>query len=91
MNSIDIVGQRIFAGFLAGGVNGQETIRVYDTETGSRLGNLWPGPEIGSNANWFDLAYGIRAFQRSNGEYVVFAEDVVHGKTIIYRGSMMPS
>ena len=35
INAFDIAGQRIFAGFLAGGANDQETIRVYDTETGS--------------------------------------------------------
>lgn len=90
INSVDIVGQRVFAGFLAGGVQGQETIRVYDTETGSHLGPLRPGPEIGHNANWIDMAYGVRAFQRSDGEYLVFVEDVFYGKTILYRGSMMP-
>jgi hypothetical protein len=91
INAFDVVGQRIFAGFLAGGANDQETVRVYDSKTGSQLGNLRPGPEIGGKANWIDMAYGIRAFQRSNGEYVVFVEDVVQGKTIIYRGAMTSS
>jgi hypothetical protein len=69
-------------------VNNQETVRVYDTETGSQLGNLQPGPEIGNQANWIDMAYGVRAFQRGNGEYIVFVQDVARGKTIIYRGPM---
>jgi sugar lactone lactonase YvrE len=90
INAIDVAGKRIFAGFLAGGAQDQETIRVYDTETGFQLGSLRPGPEIGGRANWIDMAYGLRAFQRSNGEYVVFAEDVYYGKTIIYRGPMTP-
>ena len=91
INSFDIAGERIFAGYLAGGSDNQETIRVYDTVTGTDLGHLQPGPEIGNKANWIDMAYGVRAFQRSNGEYVVFAEDVALGKVIIYRGSMKPS
>lgn len=90
IHSWDVAGQRIFAGFLAGGANGDETVRVYATETGAHLGNLWPGPEIGNNANWIDMAYGVRAFQRSDGEYVVFVEDVIYGKTIVYRGEMTP-
>jgi hypothetical protein len=91
INAIDVVGERVFAGFLAGGANDQETIRVYDTETGLPVGSLRPGPEIGGMANWIDMAYGIRAFRRSNGEYVVLVEDVYYGKTIIYRGAMTPS
>jgi hypothetical protein len=88
INAFDVAGQRIFAGFLAGGANDQETVRVYDTESGSQLGNLRPGPAIGGKANWIDMAYGVRAFRRQNGEYLVFVQDVFLGKTIIYRGAM---
>ncbi|MBW3622511.1 MAG: hypothetical protein KY468_03770 [Armatimonadetes bacterium] len=90
INALDIAGQRIFAGFLGGVTGEKEYVLVYDTETGQKLGSLLPGPEIGGNANWVDMAYGVRAFQRANGEYVVSVEDVVLGKTILYRGTMMP-
>jgi hypothetical protein len=34
---------------------------------------------------WVDIAYGIDAMRRSNGEYVVFVEDDYMGKVIMYR------
>jgi hypothetical protein len=47
-----------------------------------------PSEVVGRNSNWIDRAFGARATRRSNGEYVVFVEDVVLHKTLIYRGML---
>jgi hypothetical protein len=51
------------------------------------VGVLQPGPEIGGPAGsgWVDLPYGLRATQRSNGEYVIFVEEDYRGKNVMYR------
>jgi hypothetical protein len=81
-----VAGQRIFAGII--GSNIKEQMYVYDTETGALLGQMTPNPDFG-RIGWIDMSHGISAVQRSNGEYVVFVEEVTFGKNLVYRGSMM--
>ena len=81
-----MAGHRIFAGII--GSNIKEQMYVYDTETGALLGQMTPNPDFG-RIGWIDMSHGISAFQRSNGEYVVFVEEVTFGKNLVYRGSMM--
>ncbi|NDJ20349.1 hypothetical protein GS682_01535 [Nostoc sp. B(2019)] len=60
-------------------------VYVYNAATGTQVQQLKPGPEVGSESGWIDIPYGIRAFQRSNGEYLVFVEEDWKGKVIVYR------
>ena len=63
-------------------------VYVYKVATGELVQKLKPGPEVGSESGWVDISYGIRAFRRSNGEYLVFVEEDAKGKVIMYRLSM---
>ena len=95
INAWDVVGERIFVGHLNGYIKlgvpqppAYETIAVHRTSDGVRLGALFPGAAVGQNANWIDMSYGVRAFQRASGDYMVFAQDVTANKTIVYHGAM---
>ncbi|HVV50607.1 MAG TPA: hypothetical protein VHO06_13155 [Polyangia bacterium] len=89
VKAVDVAGSRVFAGML--GSNAAEDVYVYDATDGNYLGQLTPGPQIGSQMGAIDMDFGLRAYQRqSTGEYVVTVEDVVYGKAIVYRGTMNP-
>ncbi|MBD2533944.1 hypothetical protein H6G97_32125 [Nostoc flagelliforme FACHB-838] len=60
-------------------------VYVYNAATGAQVHKLKPGPEVGGESGWIDIPYGIRAFRRSNGEYLVFVEENWKGKVIMYR------
>lgn len=59
----------------------QAKILVYDVKTTKLVDTLAPGMNVG----WVDVPYGISAFRRSNGEYVVFCEDVLNARITMYR------
>jgi hypothetical protein len=63
-------------------------VYVYKAATGKFVLKFGPGPEVGGESGWVDIPHGIRAFRRANGEYLVFAEENMNGKVIIYRFSM---
>jgi hypothetical protein len=58
-------------------------IYVYALSDGKFVGRIDPVGPIG----WIDIPYGVRAFKRSNGEYVVLAEEDSKGKILVYRFS----
>jgi hypothetical protein len=60
-------------------------VYVYQATTGKKIKILKPGSEVGGESGWIDIPYGIRAFHRSNGEYLVFVEENWRGKVIMYR------
>ncbi len=60
-------------------------VYVYDAKTGTSAKKLKPGPEVAGESGWIDIPHGIRAFRRSNGEYLVFVEEDAKGKVIVYR------
>jgi len=60
-------------------------VYVYKAATGVQVQKFKPGPEVAGQSGWIDIPYGIRAFRRSNGEYLVFAEEDEKGKVIMYR------
>jgi len=43
------------------------------------------GPEVGSKSGRIDVPWGLRAFKRANGEYLVFVEEDLRAKVIMYR------
>ena len=58
-------------------------IHVYDLGSGAEVGTMC-ATGLGS-LGWVDIPYGIRAYQRSNGEYLVLAEEDGNGKVLMYR------
>ncbi len=61
-------------------------VLVYDTGTTAKVTTLWPGPEIGGDQYWTDLPQGLRAFKRSNGEYLVTRTNSSNqARTLVYR------
>ncbi len=60
-------------------------VHVYDANTGAKLGEMSPGPEVANESGWVDFPDAIRATRRKNGEYLVFVEEDAKGKVIVYR------
>ena len=60
-------------------------IQVYRASDGGYAGSLHAGPEVGSIEGAMDIPYGVRAFKRAGGEYLVFSEDDYHAKVLMYR------
>lgn len=80
IKAMDVAGDRVFA------VDSRTAqVYVYDAGTGASITTLIPGPEVQGQSGWVDIPYGIRAYQRANGEYLVFVEEDAKGKVIMYR------
>jgi hypothetical protein len=80
IKAMDVAGDRVFA------VDSRKAeVYVYDTGTGAFVTKLTPGTEVAGESGWVDIPYGLRAFQRSNGEYLVFVEEDAKAKVIVYR------
>ena len=62
-----------------------ERVFVYDIRTGVLQGTLQPDTTVGSSSGWVDTPYGIRAALRPNGEYLIFVEEDLDAKVILYR------
>ncbi len=60
-------------------------VYVYNSSTGTLFQKLKPGSEVGSESGWVDIPYGVRAFRRANGQYLVFVEEDWKGKVIMYQ------
>lgn len=76
-----VAGDYLFAG------EGREpcAIYVYNAKTGAPVGKLQPDAAVGSNSGWLDFPYAVRAYRRTNGEYLVFVEEDLDAKVILYR------
>jgi hypothetical protein len=59
-------------------------VHVHNATTGELLKKFKPGPEVASESGWVDIPYGIRAFRRKNGEYLLFVEEVTKAKVVLY-------
>ena len=81
IKSFAVAGDYLFAG------EGREpcAIYVYNAKTGASVGKLQPDATVGSNSGWLDFPYAVRAFRRNNGEYLVFVEEDLDAKVILYR------
>lgn len=60
-------------------------VHVFDRNTGRKLGEITPGPEVSRESGWVDFPDAIRAYRRRNGEYLIFVEEDWKAKTIVYR------
>jgi hypothetical protein len=80
LKTMDVAGDKIFAATVK-----TAEVYVYDAATGAFVTKLAPGTEVASETGWVDTPYGLRAYRRSNGEYLVFVEEVWKAKVIMYR------
>jgi hypothetical protein len=78
--AISVAGDYVFVGYQA-----TCEIRVYHLRSGAYMGYLKAGPEVNSVNGWIDIAYGISAHRKPDGEYVVFCEEVMWGKVMVFR------
>jgi hypothetical protein len=78
--SMSVVGDYVFAVTFK-----TAEVYVYNAATGKQVKKMKPGPEVANESGWVDIPHGIRAFRRSNGEYLVFVEENWKGKVILYR------
>ncbi|MFC0576740.1 hypothetical protein [Paraburkholderia solisilvae] len=76
---VTVEGQYVFAVEPAG------IVHVFDKQRGNEVGVIKPGPEVGGASGWVDVANGISAARRSDGEYLVFVEEDARGKVMMYR------
>jgi len=79
--AMDVAGNRIFAVTMQNPV----FVTAWDASTGEEVMQMTPGEEVYGQSGWVDIPYGLRAFQRSNGEYLVFVEEDWKAKVIVYR------
>lgn len=80
IKAMDVAGDRVFA------VDSRKAeVYIYDAGTGAFVTRLRAGPEVGHESGWIDIPYGLRAYRRANGEYVVFVEEDAKAKVMMYR------
>ena len=85
--AMDIAGDAIFIINVSSGGHGTGLLQVYDATTGSRTLSFHADPAVVggiSNTGWIDIPYGLRAFRRPNGQYLVFVEDNFKSKILMY-------
>jgi hypothetical protein len=80
---VTAVGDYVFTG----GWEERGRIWINRLSDGAEVGVFDPGPTVGGGANtgWIDLLTGITAFQRKDGEYLVFVEEDYRAKVLLYR------
>lgn len=73
--------------FFEVGWQSRAEVFVTDLNTGKYTGSMVPDAALGGidATGWVDIAYGIDAIRRKNGEYVVFVEDDYMGRVLLYR------
>jgi len=85
--AMDIAGDAIFIVDVSSGGHGTGLLRVYDAKTGAGTLSFHADPAVVggiSNTGWIDIPYGLRAFRRANGQYLVFVEDDLKSKVLMY-------
>ena len=79
--AMSVAGDYLFVTYMQ-----QPQILVYDLNTAKLVDKLTPGPEVGGNQiGWIDVPYGIRAFKRADGEYLILSEEDYRAKILMYR------
>jgi hypothetical protein len=83
--SLDVAGDYIFAVMVQPTGGKPAMVHVWNANTGNKVGTMVPGPEVGGDSGWVDMPYGLRAYKRSNGEYIVLVEEDARAKNLMYR------
>jgi hypothetical protein len=81
-NSFDVAGDFFFVDYWEPHYN-----QVFSAKTGLYVGTFVPGKNVGGpvNVGNVDMWQANRAFERSNGEYVLLQEDDFQAKILMYR------
>jgi len=60
---------------------------VTDLNNGKLVGTMEPSEALGyiEHTGWVDIASGLQAYKRNNGEYLVFVEDDYLSRVVLYR------
>lgn len=82
-SSVTVAGDYLFEV----GWESRAEVFVTDLRTGKYIGSMIPDETVGGIdcTGWVDIAYGIDAIRRSDGEYIVFVEEDYMGKVLMYR------
>lgn len=75
-----VAGDFIFVSISATG-----EVLAYERGSGRLRQIFTPGPEVGGRTGLIDLPYGLNAFRRSDGEYVILVESNDQAKILMYR------
>ncbi len=69
--------------FLAASTEGR--VYVHRKLDGSKVGEILPTSDTGFRSGWSDIMNPILARKRTNGEYLIFVEENLNGKVMMYR------
>jgi hypothetical protein len=76
-----VAGNYVFdAGYVSEG-----KVFIHDINNGQEVGVLVPGESIGGHSGTIDLGEGLQAFERPNGEIIVFLENNYMANVLMYR------
>ncbi len=81
IKSFAVAGDYVFAGES----REPSAVFVFEAKTGKAVGKLQADETVGQSSGWLDFPYAVRAFRRSNGGYLVFVEEDLDAKVIVYR------
>jgi hypothetical protein len=83
-----VAGDNIFAAYFLSNTTPDRqpfnTIKVFKRSDGSYVGDIYPDPSRGEATSTQDLAYGVKALRRSNGQYVILVQDCAFSKIQLY-------
>jgi hypothetical protein len=79
IKSFDVAGDYIFACE----VRNHGKIYVYNASYANLVRTIVEDPAVETDAGWVDLPFGLCAFKRSTGEYVILREEDGHGKNLL--------
>lgn len=83
--TLTTAGDYIFVGYFTGADNQLNSdIHVFAISDGAPAGVITPGPEIGGRSGNTDMEDGTAAYQTPGGGYLIFDEDDLYAKTIMY-------
>jgi len=49
------------------------------------VGYMTPNADVGNTSGWVDVPYGIQGVMLNGGEYVVYVEDDLEARILMYR------
>lgn len=80
--AMSIAGDFLFVAYMQ-----QPRILVYNLKTANLKETIMPrAPVRADEFGWVDLPYGMKAFARSDGRYIVFTQEELHGRIVFYLG-----
>jgi hypothetical protein len=81
------VGLKVAGDYVFVQMQGVNEVEAHRTSDGATVGTLAPDPNVVGDYSgiWVDIAMGMNAVARKNGEYLVFSEEDIFYKIFMYR------